>query len=96
MKKPKIVWDDLAKQELKAIYNYYKPISTKVADAILDNIAIGIEKIRFTHQYQKDVIQPEYRRLIVSHYKVIYMVDAIKITILSIFDTRQDPNKQHL
>lgn len=34
MKKPKIVWDDFAKQELKAIYNYYKPISKKVADAI--------------------------------------------------------------
>lgn len=95
MKKPRIVWDDFAKQELKAIYNYYKPISKKVADSILDNIVIGIEEIRFTHQYQKDLIQPEYRRLIVSHYKVIYMVEVDEITILSIFDTRQYSNKQN-
>lgn len=95
MKKPKIVWDDFAKQELKAIYNYYKPISKKVADAILDNISNGIKEIRFTHQYQKDILQPEYRRLIVDHYKISYMAEAEKITILSIFDTRQDPNKQN-
>ena len=51
-------------------------------------------EVAFEKQYQADEIQPEYRRIIVRHYKLLYKQKEGRILILSIFDTRQDPMKQ--
>lgn len=96
MKKPKIVWNTTAKQTLEAISIYYNQKSGQGANKVLNEILKTLEEIRFIDQYQKDLIQPEFRRIIVRHYKIIYHTENDTIFILRIFDTRQDPNKQHL
>jgi len=48
----------------------------------------------FAKQYQQDEIEPEFRRIIVRHYKLIYTIEEDTIWILRIFDTRKDPKSQ--
>ena len=35
----------------------------------------------------------DYRRLTISHYKIIYFIEQETVFITDIFDSRQDPNK---
>ena len=35
----------------------------------------------------------EYKKLICSHYKVIYFIDGQNVVVTDIFDSRQDPRK---
>ena len=95
MSKTKVVWTDKAKQELKAIKNYYKPKSTQSAKNIISEILIATREIHFVQQFQKDETDFENRRIIVKNYKILYRIDLECVVIVGIFDTRQDPNKQH-
>jgi addiction module RelE/StbE family toxin len=94
MNKINIVWTNDARQELKTIQNYYKQKSTQSAKNILNDILKAIKEIRFLEQHQVDEIDTDFRRIIVKHYKIIYTIEAQTIIIVSIFDTRQNPNKQ--
>lgn len=94
MNKTNIVWTNEAKNELKTIQSYYKEKSTQGAKNILNDILKAIKEIRFFEQYQVDEINSDFRRIIVRHYKIIYTIETQTIIIVSIFDTRQNPNKQ--
>jgi hypothetical protein len=52
------------------------------------------KELQFAEQYQQDEIEPEFRRIIVRHYKLLYIEENGVVFIARIFDTRQDPNKQ--
>lgn len=71
MVKPKIIWTEGAKLQLKEIYFFYKSISLKVATNIKTKILNAPKSIIFDQQFQIDEIEPSYRRIIVDHYKLI-------------------------
>ena len=39
-------------------------------------------------------MEPEFRRIIVRHYKLLYIEEGGIVFIARIFDTRQNPKKQ--
>ena len=96
MSKTKVVWTHEAKRELKAIKNYYKPKSAQSANNIISDILSATREIHFVQQFQREETDFEHRRIIVKNYKILYRIELHHVVIVSILDTRQDPNKQHL
>jgi plasmid stabilization system protein ParE len=90
----KKVWTNTAKGQLKAIFENYKVKSQQSAKTIKDEILQIVKDLHFAEQYQRDEIEPEFRRIIVRHYKLLYIEENGIVFIARIFDTRQDPNKQ--
>lgn len=90
----KVIWTNKAKAQLKAIYNHHKTITPQGAKNIKDDILKTAGELVFAKQYQQDEIEPEFRRIIVRHYKLIYSIENDIISILRIFDTRKNPQSQ--
>jgi plasmid stabilization system protein ParE len=96
MEKFKIIWTDKASAQLKSIYDYYKDErqTPQGAKTVKNEILRVARRILHPGQYQKDEIQPEYRRFIVRHYKVLYKEENGNILILRIFNTARNPQRQ--
>lgn len=94
MSELKKVWTNTAKEQLRAIYDNYKVKSLQGARNIKDEIILAAKELHFADQYQKDNIEPEFRRIIVRHYKLLYIEKNGIVFIARIYDTRQNPNKQ--
>jgi addiction module RelE/StbE family toxin len=94
METQKVIWTNTAKNQLKEIYQYYKKITPQGATKVKNDILKASRELVFIKQYQQDEIEPEFRRIIVRHYKLIYTIENQTIYILRIFDTRQNPAKQ--
>ena len=94
METQKVIWTNTAKNQLKEIYQYYKKITPQGATNVKNDILKASRELVFIKQYQQDEIEPEFRRIIVRHYKLIYTIENQTIYILRIFDTRQNPAKQ--
>jgi plasmid stabilization system protein ParE len=90
----KVIWTNKSKEQLKIIHNHYKVVSPQGAKNIKDAILKAGRELVFAEQYQQDEIELEFRRIIVSHYKLIYTVEEDTIWILRIFDCRKDPKSQ--
>lgn len=95
----KVVWTDKAKSQVRDIYDFY---AKKVSNALAKRISLGITKkpevlVKQPHLGQKEtllkVIDPELRYLIEGNYKIIYLPTKTEIVIVSVFDTRQEPQK---
>lgn len=74
----KIVWTNSAKDQLKTIFNYYKERSLQGANNVKDDILNAAKKINFSEQFQKDEIEPEYRRIIVREIVFIVKIFSLK------------------
>ncbi|MGB0788908.1 MAG: type II toxin-antitoxin system RelE/ParE family toxin [Marinirhabdus sp.] len=87
------MWSNRAKAQLKQIHDYlkYEKKTPQGAANVKRNILTTGRGVNFVEQYQKDEIDPQYRRIIVRHYKLIYKEKNGKILILRVFDTNQDP-----
>lgn len=94
MSRLKVFWANKSKEQLKAIYNYYKAVSPQGAKNVKEDILKAGRELVFAKQYQEDEIDPEFRRIIVRHYKLVYTVKEDTIWILRIFDTRKNPQSQ--
>ena len=96
MKNYKIIWTNSAKAQLKALYQYYRNEKGTIqgAENVKNDILAAVKNIVFESQYQKDEIQPEYRRIVVRNYKILYTEEEGTIVVLKIFSTLQHPNKQ--
>lgn len=92
-KKLKIIWTAKSLAALQHVYNFYAVKSVEAANRIVNDIVETAESITFSDQYQQDEILPQYRRMVVGHYKILYRAEQNVIYILSIFDTRQNPLK---
>lgn len=91
MVKPKIIWSIEAKNTLREIYDYYKDKSPQGAKNVRIDLLNAPKKIVFANQYQEDEINPKYRRIVVRHYKVLYLVKDNKVEIIDIVSTIQSP-----
>ena len=95
----RIDWSELSEKQLKDIFDYYSlEASPKIARriivriiervAILKNNPFAGAKEELLSEYPED-----FRYLVESKYKIIYWVKNNLITIASVFDCRQNPEK---
>ncbi|PCH75967.1 MAG: hypothetical protein COB98_07590 [Flavobacteriaceae bacterium] len=88
-------WSENAKDDLRMIFDRVKrkTSSEKLAKNVVNEIYSAGISIKFSTQYQIDeILNKPYRRIIVSHYKIIYKAVTKKhIRILEVFDTYQNP-----
>jgi|SRR5690606_478582 len=85
-----IVWTRQARESLNAILDYrYKEIPS-ARKIVRKDIIEASKHIVFVEQYQKDEIFPQYRRIIVRDYKVIYKEQNGIAYILNVICTRAD------
>ena len=95
----RIIWSNFAEYQLDEIYNYYaKEVNIKNAQRILFKIRDKVEVlIKNPLIGEKEKLlsgrKQNYRRLIVTNYKIIYSVneEIETIKIVDVFDTQQNP-----
>lgn len=61
------------------------------AKNVKSDILNGPKAIRFSKQYQLDDINPNYRRIVIRDYKVLYRVRVGTIQIMDVICTKQSP-----
>lgn len=94
-----IKWSELSEKQLKEIFDYYSlEASTRVARKIINKILTKVSvletfplvgvKESLLYNYPED-----FRFLVESNYKIIYWNEGDLVTIASIFDCRQNPDK---
>lgn len=95
----KIDWSELALKQLNDIYDYYSLVAShRIARKIVSKI-IGRVEILYHNPFsgpKEDLLgeMPEdFRYLVESNYKIIYWKENEVITIASVFDCRQNPEK---
>jgi plasmid stabilization system protein ParE len=99
----KIYWTDFSKNELRAIFRFYKE---KASLKIARKLVLGINQEVMKLKNQPDMGQREellanrkqkFRYLVYKNYKCIYWfnIDKNRIEITDVFDTRQDPVKMN-
>ncbi|HKL40868.1 MAG TPA: type II toxin-antitoxin system RelE/ParE family toxin [Cryomorphaceae bacterium] len=92
----KITWTIEISKDLEGIYNFYAGKSEKAANRIIEEIISEVENLKFARQYQTDELNPNYRRIIVGHHKIVYRITQNELVVLRAFDTRSNPEKQAL
>ena len=88
----KIVWTNQAKKAVKGIYDYYKEDSLQGAKNVKSDLLRSPKTILFSKQYQVDEINPNYRRIVVRDYKVLYKEKKGAIQIMDVVSTKQSPD----
>jgi len=95
----RIEWSELSERQLKDIFDYYSfQVNVRIARKIIERI---IDKVTVLENNplagpEEELLRnyPEnFRYLIESNYKIIYWKNENLITIASVFDCRQNPNK---
>jgi plasmid stabilization system protein ParE len=89
----KVEWTDTAKAALKNVFDFHAKYSEQSAENIVNDIIDTADTIVFTHQYQIDDINPNYRRMVVRDYKVLYKVNRKVVFIMNIVSTKDNPKK---
>lgn len=87
----RIIWADDAKKALKTIHAYYKKKSVQGANNVKRDLLEAPKTIHFSKQYQIDEVNPEYRRIIVRDYKILYIEKNKEIRVMDIISTKQSP-----
>lgn len=89
----KIIWTKQAKEAVKSIYNYYKEKSLQGAKNVKTDLLQSPKRIHYSKQYQLDDINPNYRRIVVRDYKVLYKEKDNRIQIMDVICTKESPEK---
>jgi len=95
----RIVWSELSERQIKDIFDYYSveaspTIARRIINRIIDRVSIlennssAGPKEELLSEYPED-----FRYLVESKYKIIYWKKDTLITIASVFDCRQNPEK---
>ncbi len=90
----KVIWTNSAKDQLKTIFTFYKQKSLQGALNVKADILEKVKSLVFVEQYQKDEIEPEYRKIIVRDYKILYKEMDGTVFIVKIFSMKRFPNSQ--
>ena len=94
-----VIWSDTAIKELRVIYDYwYFNASKRVADKIINTIidkTLLLEQTPCIGQKEEMLahLKQEIRYLVEGNYKIVYWIDENLVSIATIFDCRQNPQK---
>jgi toxin ParE1/3/4 len=98
----RIEWSELSERQLKDIFDYYSleaspRIARKIINRIIDRVSI-LENNPFMGSKEELLAShPEdFRYLVESNYKIIYWKKENLITIATVFDCRQNPDKMRI
>jgi plasmid stabilization system protein ParE len=99
----KIFWSALAENQLKNIFDYYyevagENVATRIITKITERVTI-LEKNPKAGQREELLKEytEEFRYLVEGNYKIIYWINSNIVTISSVFDCQQNPEKmKHL
>lgn len=84
----KVVWTRKAREALNEILDYrYKNIPT-ARKIVRKDIIDSTKNIVFTKQYQQDEVFPQYRKITVRDYRVIYRDENKVIYIMNLVCTK--------
>ena len=87
-------WTNEAIFDLKRIYNYLLEWNSQdIAVKIIDEILNAPNDIVFGEQYQIDEFFPNYRRIIIRNYKILYFFNTESVILVAVFNTRRNPSK---
>lgn len=95
----KVIWSDFALRQLKKIHNYYKiEVSEKIARKLTISIVETTIQLASnpqigTKEHLLEHTKYEYRFVVMKNYKIIYRIDNEFLSVISVFDTRQNPEK---
>ncbi|MDT8411349.1 MAG: type II toxin-antitoxin system RelE/ParE family toxin [Vicingaceae bacterium] len=89
----KVEWTDTAKTALKNVFDFHAKYSEQSAKNIVNDIIDTADTIVFAHQYQVDDINPNYRRMVVRDYKILYKISQKVVLIMNIVSTKVNPEK---
>lgn len=84
----KVVWTRQARESLNTILDYRYMEIPSARKIVRKDIIDASKQIVFLKQYQKDDIFPEYRRIVVRDYKVLYNEINGIVYILNVVCTR--------
>lgn len=84
----KVVWTRRAREALVKILVYRYSDIPSAYDIVENDILAAAERIVFPEQYQVDEYFPEYRRIIVRDYKLLYKHENRVVYILDVICTR--------
>ena len=94
-----IEWSELSERQLKDIYDYYSiEVSSRTGRRIIGAIIDRVSNLENNpsvgpkEELLSDYVE-EFRYLIEGNYKIIYWKKENVITIASVFDCRQNPEK---
>lgn len=94
-----IEWSELSEKQLKDIFDYISieastRIARKLVNKIIDKVTI-LENNPFAGPKEELLIDypDDFRYIVVNNYKIIYRKKDNVITIASVFDCRQNPEK---
>ncbi len=93
MKNIKIIWTKQTHAAVKAVFDYYKEKSLQGAKNVKADLLSSPQTIHFSKQYQIDEINPDYRRIVVRDYKVLYKEKSGEIQIMDVVSTKQSLEK---
>ncbi|MDP3433974.1 MAG: type II toxin-antitoxin system RelE/ParE family toxin [Bacteroidota bacterium] len=94
-----VIWSDSAIQDLRNIYDYLyfqasKRIADKISNAIVDKTILLEQTPRIGQKEEMLAhLNKEIRYLIEGNYKIVYWIDENLISVATVFDCRQDPQK---
>lgn len=91
-----VIWTEFAKQNLSDIILYYsKNGFNSIANNIKKRIIASISLLENNPNIgkQKIILNKEYKFIVSGLYKIIYRVQENSIYIITIFDSRRDPNQ---
>lgn len=94
-----VIWSDSAIEELRSVYDYLyyhagKRVADKISNAIVDRTLL-LEQTPRVGQKEEMLahLNKEIRYLIEGNYKIVYWIDQDIISIATVFDCRQNPQK---
>jgi plasmid stabilization system protein ParE len=95
----RIIWTAFAQYQLELVYEFACEQSPSYGDKVIEGIDLSIQQLlQFplsgAIEQRLANLAEEYRFVVYSYFKVIYRFEpAGVIVIVSVFDTRQDPQK---
>jgi toxin ParE1/3/4 len=98
----KIEWSELSIKQLNDIFNYYSlkaspRIAKKIVTKIVDRVEIVLKNpLSGPKEELLREMSEDFRYLVESNYKIIYWIEDEVITIASVFDCRQNPEKMKI
>lgn len=97
-----IEWSELSTKQLKEIFDYYSlkanpRIAKKIVGKIVDRVEVLLKNpLSGPKEELLNEMPEDFRYLVESNYKIIYWVENGIVTIASVFDCRQNPEKMKL
>ncbi len=91
----RVVWSKKAKNQRLSIFEFWltRTDSNRYTIKLRKAFKAATNKLKDNPFLGKQTNTADFRFLIVKYYKLFYTVTDSDIVILSVFDTRQDPDK---